>query len=154
MSAKLFSFIFLFFALFIAPLIILNPPQQCYNLTENLTKKFFKSDKNYDFIHQPTLNSGGPCNTLNKDTNYINNCSYDGAFEMANYLYNGQLIRPQGNEGNLNNLLEFDQSEFIESGTPGMISMDSIGFVYVPTRCAAGALCKLHIAFHGCNTGR
>ena len=114
----------------------------------------FKSDKNYDFIHQPTLNSGGPCNTLNKDTNYINNCSYDGAFEMANFLYNGQLIRPQGNEGNLNNLLEFDQSEFIESGTPGMISMDSIGFVYVPTRCAAGALCKLHIAFHGCNTGR
>ena len=44
--------------------------------------------------------------------------------------------------------------DFIHQPTPGMISMDSIGFVYVPTRCAAGALCKLHIAFHGCNTGR
>jgi len=102
---------------------------------------------------QPTHNYGGTCDKLNKETNFINNCSYNGAFEMANYLYNGQLIRPQGNEANLNNLFEFDQTEFMENGI-GMASMDTIGYVYVPTRCAAGALCKLHIAFHGCLTGR
>jgi hypothetical protein len=32
--------------------------------------------------------------------------------------------------------------------------MDSIGFVYVPRNCENGALCKLHIALHGCLQGR
>ena len=74
---------------------------------------------------------------------------------MANYLYGGALIKPsQGNEGILANLFEFDQKEFFEISTPAMSSMDDIGYVYVPTRCAAGALCKLHIAFHGCQQGR
>lgn len=27
------------------------------------------------------------------------------------------------------------------------------GFVYIPTGCAAGAACKLHIVFHGCKQG-
>jgi hypothetical protein len=102
---------------------------------------------------QPTDNFGGPCTQLNTD-NYINNCNYKGAYEMANYLYGGALIKPQGNEGLLTNLFEFDQSEFFEISTPAMSSMDDIGYVYIPTRCAAGALCKLHIAFHGCQQGR
>ena len=59
-----------------------------------------------------------------------------------------------GNEAILNNLYEFDQSEFFEISRPSASSMDDIGYVYVPTRCAAGGQCKLHIAFHGCQQGR
>ena len=55
----------------------------------------------------------------------------------------------------MNNLYEFDQAEFFETlDRPREVSMDDIGYVYVPTRCAAGAQCKLHIAFHGCNQER
>ena len=84
---------------------------------------------------QPTHNHGGICNKLNKETNFINNCSYNGAFEMANYLYDGQLIRPQGNEANLANLFEFDQKEFIENSTPGLASMDTIGMSIFRISC-------------------
>lgn len=44
---------------------------------------------------QPTDNFGGACDKLDT-TNYINNCGYKGAFEMANYLYGGGLVRPTG----------------------------------------------------------
>ena len=101
---------------------------------------------------QPTDNFGGPCDQLNTD-NYINNCNYKGAYEMLNYLYGG-MIKPQGNEGLLANLFEFDQKEFFEISNPSLSSMDDIGYVYIPTKCASGTSCKLHIAFHGCQQGR
>jgi len=44
---------------------------------------------------QPTDNYGGACDQLNSDS-YINNCGYNGAFEMSNYLYGGGLKRPSG----------------------------------------------------------
>lgn len=44
------------------------------------------------------------------------------------------------------NLIQFDQSEF---GTGN--SLNSIGYIYVPTACAAGSTkCRLHVSFHGC----
>ncbi|XP_046656676.1 uncharacterized protein LOC124349832 [Daphnia pulicaria] len=101
----------------------------------------------------PTDNYGGACDQLNSDS-YINNCGYNGAFEMSNYLYGGGLIRPSGNEAVLSNLLEFDQAEFFQISDPATSSMDDIGYVYVPTRCANGVACKLHVAFHGCQQGR
>ena len=35
-------------------------------------------------------------------------------------------------------LLEFNQSEFF-GGVPDMVSMDTIGYVYVPTACQNGS---------------
>ncbi|KAI9552869.1 hypothetical protein GHT06_020753 [Daphnia sinensis] len=101
----------------------------------------------------PTDNYGGACDQLNS-ASYINNCGYNGAFEMSNYLYGGGLTRPSGNEAIMSNLMEFDQSEFFEISAPSTSSMDTVGYVYVPTRCANGAQCKLHVAFHGCQQGR
>ena len=51
-------------------------------------------------------------------------------------------------------LLEFDQVEFFVD-LPTAVSMDSVGYVYVPTACQSGKkTCRLHLAFHGCLQGR
>ena len=49
-------------------------------------------------------------------------------------------------------LLEFDQTEFFDTGDAG-ISMHEAGHVYVPEDCVkknGNGGCRLHIAFHGC----
>ena len=43
------------------------------------------------------------------------------------------------------NLFQFDQTPF---GTGG--SLNTFGYIYVPTACANGASCALHVNFHGC----
>jgi hypothetical protein len=45
-------------------------------------------------------------------------------------------------------LVAFDQSEFF-NGDEGAISLSSVGYLYVPTRCSVEQ-CRLHVAFHGC----
>ncbi|XP_056425513.1 uncharacterized protein LOC130367135 [Hyla sarda] len=32
--------------------------------------------------------------------------------------------------------------------------MDTAGYIYVPASCQSGAVCKLHIVFHGCLQAR
>lgn len=73
---------------------------------------------------------------------------------MKSFVFNLFIIIYIGNEAILSNLLEFDQAEFFQISAPSVSSMDDIGYVYVPTSCANGAACKLHIAFHGCQQGR
>ena len=69
-------------------------------------------------------------------------------------------------------LREFDQSEFF-ADLPEVVSIDSTGFIYVPTNCQnkttsmcnytvsltilhmlVSSVCRLHVAFHGCLQGR
>jgi hypothetical protein len=45
--------------------------------------------------------------------------------------------------------IQFSQSEFI-SGLPVSIGMDTTGYAYIPAACASGAVCKVHVSFHGC----
>jgi len=50
------------------------------------------------------------------------------------------------------NIIEFDQSEFTGTGvTPKSISFGQKGYMYVPTQCQSGQLCKLTFVFHGCS---
>jgi len=73
---------------------------------------------------------------------------------MLNHLYGGGLTEPDNSVDPAGELLEFDQSEFV-SGTPASSSLDSVGFVYIPTGCKDRAKrCRLHIAFHGCIQSR
>jgi poly(3-hydroxybutyrate) depolymerase len=44
------------------------------------------------------------------------------------------------------NYIEFDQTPFT-AGNPGMAAT---GWLYVPANCASGAVCRLHVALHGC----
>ncbi|XP_040201484.1 uncharacterized protein LOC120932813 [Rana temporaria] len=99
----------------------------------------------------PTDSYGGTCGILNDV--YINNCNYNGAYEALNHLYGG-LQKPSSSAGQSGQLILFDQSEFFNLAPAITYGMDSAGYIYVPSACASGTRCRLHIAFHGCLQGR
>ncbi|HXH01988.1 MAG TPA: PHB depolymerase family esterase [Candidatus Competibacteraceae bacterium] len=78
---------------------------------------------------------------------YINDCDYDAAGELLKHLYPGLAPATAMVSANLQT---FDQSEF--SG--GEFTLDAEGFIYVPTACANGASCSLHVALHGCQQNK
>jgi hypothetical protein len=84
---------------------------------------------------------GATC--LTKAPPFINNCQFDLAGALLQHLYGTLNAR---NPGTLNGILaEFDQSAFVTGH-----GMAATGWVYVPKTCAAGALCRVHVALHGC----
>lgn len=94
----------------------------------------------------PSLDYGVDC--LSLQSPYIGNCNYDGSGTVLNSLYSN-LDDPV--DYNIKNLFTFDQTKFFS----GNISVDDIGFVYIPTGCQdRTSPCKLHIAIHGCNMGQ
>jgi len=96
----------------------------------------------------PTNDYGSPCNYLGSP--YINKCGLDAAQEILSHMYPGSY--PPSSSYEAQNLFEFDQSEFY---LEGLSSMDTTGYVYVPTVCQSGKTsCKLHVAFHGCQQGK
>lgn len=94
----------------------------------------------------PTLAEGGACDL--DAPPWILACGYDAAGEMLKTFYDG-LAEPAGEPRG--ELREFDQSPYVEGGM--LASMAKTGFLYVPEDCAAGARCRVHVAFHGCRQG-
>jgi hypothetical protein len=45
----------------------------------------------------------------------------------------------------------FEQAEFLDDRNPALHGLDSYAWLYVPANCARGELCKVHVAYHGCN---
>ncbi|MBK6851384.1 MAG: hypothetical protein IPG93_07210 [Burkholderiales bacterium] len=74
---------------------------------------------------------------------YISNCSYDGAKAAFSRFYGA--LEPRNDSPAAANYIEFDQSAFTSNA-----GMAPTGWVYVPASCAAGAVCKVHVALHGC----
>ena len=96
----------------------------------------------------PTNSYGNDCSHLGSP--YICNCNFSAAHEILKHMYPGSPdLKPSYVP---ENLFDFDQSEFT---VDILTSMDSIGYIYVPTACQSKKTpCKLHIAFHGCKQGR
>jgi hypothetical protein len=102
---------------------------------------------------QPTMDYGNACTATAAP--YMNRCSYNGAFEMLNWIYGGNLQRPSTSTPLLGDFYEFDQREFFYISPPLLSSMDNSGYVYVPSRCInSQTKCRLHVAFHGCLMGK
>ncbi len=80
------------------------------------------------------------------ETPFINDCDYDTAGALLKHIYGEDLVPPS--EWHANSLLEFDQSEFTNDLRSA--SLHNTGFIYVPERCSAGQICRLHVALHGC----
>ncbi len=74
---------------------------------------------------------------------YIANCGYDGAKAVLTHFYGA--LNPRNDSPPASRFIEFDQTAF--GANPGMAST---GWAYVPADCAAGQVCKLHVALHGC----
>jgi hypothetical protein len=94
---------------------------------------------------QPTDFYGNSCGTLSDP--YINNCAYDAAGELLKWIYGSLSPRNDGRLGG--DFVQFDQTEFLAD--PISHGMDTNGWLYVPAMCRNQRLCRLHIAFHGCN---
>ncbi len=94
----------------------------------------------------PTVAEGGDCAV--DAPPWILACNYDAAGEMLKFLY-GDLVEPAGEPSG--ELREFEQSRYVDRGT--LASMADTGFIFVPKDCAAGARCRVHVAFHGCRQG-
>jgi len=94
----------------------------------------------------PTDGYGNDCDYLGSP--FINDCGYDAAGDLLQYLY-GNLsgkVTPINN-----NILEISQAKFIPGGLPpNSVGLYDSAYVYVPSSCNSGALCALHISFHGC----
>jgi len=73
----------------------------------------------------------------------VNGTPYDQAGAILNHMY-GHLNAPVDDLSG--KMLTFNQREFAAKNT----AMADDAFVYVPKACAEGAICRLHIAFHGC----
>lgn len=85
---------------------------------------------------------GNVCTT--SEHPWVNDCGYDTAGELLAHLY-PPLADPVEPDGTL---LAFDQTEF--AADVAAISLNAVGFAYIPAVCAEGATCRLHVAFHGC----
>lgn len=82
----------------------------------------------------PTVDYGNSCSTLGSP--YINNCNYDGAGAALQTLF-GTLAGGRGTMVDAN-LMQFDQTQF---GASSSISLNSNGYIYVPTACQKNATC-------------
>jgi len=94
-----------------------------------------------------TNSYGNNCNYLGQP--FINNCNYDASGAMLNHIYAQTSLNPRASSVNYNNIFTFSQAQYT-SLYPSAISMGNTGYVYVPASCQKGALCKLVVAFHGC----
>jgi hypothetical protein len=83
---------------------------------------------------------------------YINNCGYPSGYVILEHIY-GDIEYADSTKMIKANFMQFNQSVFF-GGDPDSVSMDTTGFVYVPTACHSGAACRLHIMLHGCKQGR
>lgn len=94
----------------------------------------------------PTDFSGNGC--AFSGSPYVNNCNFDTAGEILKWLY-GTLNAK--NAGTLTgSFINFDQAAFWGNFNPTAHGMASSGYAYVPSACASGQSCRLHVAFHGC----
>ncbi|TFW27328.1 extracellular catalytic domain type 2 short-chain-length polyhydroxyalkanoate depolymerase [Massilia horti] len=94
----------------------------------------------------PTDFFGNGCSI--NGTPYVNNCNFDTAGEILKWIYGSLNAK---NVGPLSgSFINFDQAVFWGNFNPNTHGMSSTGYAYVPSSCAAGQACKLHVAFHGC----
>jgi len=119
--------------------------------------KFISGDniafvRNISAVHSwVTLDWGNPCSMFGSP--YINKCDYDAAGQLLKYIYASTTFKPRTNV-QPSNLLTFEQKYYTSGLLPSAISMADQGYLYVPTSCQSKTeLCKLLVAFHGCDQG-
>jgi len=92
---------------------------------------------------------GNDCDNLGSP--YINNCTFDMSGDMLTYFYGS--LKPKVAQVS-SNMLSFYQGHYTPLlELPLLLSLDDTGYVYVPSACANGTLCKLVVALHGCEQG-
>lgn len=82
---------------------------------------------------------------------YLTQCQVDGPGELLKWLYPQATV--QSGVTTDGALKAFRQTPYTQG--LGFTGLDVSGWVYVPAACeTAGAHCKVHVAFHGCEQGQ
>jgi hypothetical protein len=128
---------------------VVKKVQEFYTLFNDNPSDNIKGVYNQTGEHsQLTLEYGNDCTTLAEP--YLNKCDYDAAGQILQHIYDNNLTQPQSPEYN-GSIFSFNQAIFFDGEVwAAAFGMSKVGYVYVPKACAAGAQCKLHVAFHGC----
>jgi poly(3-hydroxybutyrate) depolymerase len=90
-----------------------------------------------------TETEGASCDVTK--TPFIDDCDYDQAKAILEWIY-GPLAPPSPSP--TGRFVSFDQTAFDKEPPNGLAKE---GVVYVPSACANGGGCRLHIVFHGCD---
>lgn len=77
---------------------------------------------------------------------YINDCNFDLAGELLQWIYGP--LKPRNRGALRGRFIQFDQRRFLPDAT--LHGLGASGQAYVPSSCAAGKPCRLHVALHGC----
>lgn len=89
---------------------------------------------------------GSNCSYLGEP--YINNCNYDAAGTILNYLY-GKLKAPI--DPIPSNIISMAQAPFIPLHVPSDVAaLGPNAYIYVPNGCKNSPGCQTHVVFHGC----
>ena len=98
----------------------------------------------------PTGNSGQHCRL--PDPSFLIRCDYGAAELLLRHLYPEASVEP-ATASESGRIVGFDQTEFFDEMEKST-SLNEVGYLYVPAACTdgseAGAKCRLHVAFHGC----
>ncbi len=89
--------------------------------------------------------AGNDCSS--SETPYVDNCHYDQAGAILNFIYGNLSPKGKAVEGNF---ITFDQDRYGSEDA----NLASEGVAYVPTACRSKGACKVHVVFHGCNQSR
>ncbi|MBP2229354.1 poly(3-hydroxybutyrate) depolymerase [Azospirillum agricola] len=91
--------------------------------------------------------SGGPNDCNANRPPYVNACgTYDQAGQILSHVYGG--LNPPVSEPRA--AVPFDQSPFLGPDGSDRSGLADTGYVHVPPACAGGAVCAVHVVFHGC----
>lgn len=91
----------------------------------------------------------GPVTCALSQSPYINNCNLDAEQTFLSLFYGP--LQPKQSGQLSGQLIPFEQGEFLDDRNPAAHSLDNYAWLYVPASCARGELCKVHVAYHGCN---
>ncbi|HIV70556.1 MAG TPA: hypothetical protein H9903_06485 [Candidatus Aquabacterium excrementipullorum] len=97
----------------------------------------------------PSLQATAACGVTQPP--FLNQCQVDTAGDLLKWLYPDLAsVTPATDDGAA--FYQFSQRPYAGAGFTGL---DTTGWVYVPAACkVAGAGCRLHVAFHGCEQGQ
>eukprot|EP00056_Hartaetosiga_gracilis_P008501 m.121629 g.121629 ORF g.121629 m.121629 type:complete len:348 (-) comp12924_c0_seq4:3958-5001(-) len=81
---------------------------------------------------------------------FLNNCDFDAVYSFLSHNM-PFTIKAKG-KFNSSHLLQFSQTEYVIDHLPFDISLNQVGYVYIPEQCQRGGAteCHLHVALHGC----
>lgn len=94
----------------------------------------------------PTLSYGASCDS--SDAPWLGDCGYDGAGTALAQIYGTLAAASSAATGTI---VTIPQGNFIAD--PASHSLDTNAYAYVPTSCASGDTCRVHVVFHGCEMG-